>query len=83
MNCQEVEAIIADLARGVASDQQALAHVKKCPRCGERLAEEESLTMGLAAWAEVSSGEQKWSKRSRSGHVNWKLRTANCCTARR
>jgi len=49
MNCQEVEAIIPDLARGLEAEQQALAHVKRCPRCSERLAEEESLTAGLAA----------------------------------
>ena len=58
MNCQEVEAIIRDLARGDEANQQALAHVKRCPRCSERLSEEETLTTGLAAWAEASSSEQ-------------------------
>jgi len=58
MNCQEAEMMIADLARGVDTGEPALAHVKACPRCSERLAEEERLTAGLLAWAEASSAEQ-------------------------
>ena len=58
MNCQEAELMIAELARGVDAGEPALAHVKGCPRCSERLAEEERLTAGLSAWAEAMSGEQ-------------------------
>ena len=58
MNCQEAEPMIADLARGVDAGEPALAHVKACPRCSERLAEEERLTAGLLAWAEASTAEQ-------------------------
>ena len=58
MNCQEAEMMIADLARGVDAGEPALAHLKGCPRCSQRLAEEERLTAGLLAWAEASSAEQ-------------------------
>jgi hypothetical protein len=58
MNCKEVEEMIPDLARGVEIHKQALAHVKNCLRCSERLADEETLALGLAGWAEASRGEQ-------------------------
>jgi hypothetical protein len=61
MNCQEMETMITDLARrgALESDarESALAHLKQCPRCGERLADETMLTEGLAAWA-ASMDEQ-------------------------
>ena len=47
MNCQEVEILIADLARSGAS---ALDHLVQCRRCRERMAEEKRLTEGLLAW---------------------------------
>ena len=58
MNCREVEAIITELERGVEANESALDHIRVCGRCRERLAEEEKLTAGLAAWAEATSAEQ-------------------------
>lgn len=62
MNCQEVEIIITDLARGCALEVEArdgaLAHLKGCRRCGESLAEQEKLSQELSAWAAGSLDEQ-------------------------
>src|SRR6202043_3177727 len=62
MNCQEVRAIVTDLARNSAIEvearDRALAHVRECRQCGARLAAEERLTEGLLAWAAVSMEEQ-------------------------
>jgi len=58
MNCQEMESIIADLARGVEADERALGHLRSCPRCGERFADELKLTEGLLAWAGACSHEE-------------------------
>jgi hypothetical protein len=58
MNCQEVDGMIIDLARGVEMDAVGLAHVRECGRCGARMAEEERLSAGLSAWAKTSAGEQ-------------------------
>jgi hypothetical protein len=62
MNCQEMEAIVSDLARNSAIEvdarDRALAHVKECRQCSGRLAEEKRLTEGLLALAAVSMEEQ-------------------------
>jgi hypothetical protein len=62
MSCQEIEAIITDLARNTVVETQAreraLDHAKECPRCGERLAAERRLTEGLLAWSAASMEEQ-------------------------
>jgi hypothetical protein len=62
MNCQEMEAIVTDLARNTAIEvdarDRALAHVKECRQCSGRLAEEKRLTEGLLALAAVSMEEQ-------------------------
>jgi hypothetical protein len=62
MNCQEIEAIITDLARNSAIEvearDRALAHVKECRQCSGRLAGEKRLTAGLLAWAAASVEEQ-------------------------
>ena len=62
MNCQEVEATVADLARDSAIEvearDRALAHVKECRQCSARLAAERRLTEGLLAWAAASMEEQ-------------------------
>jgi hypothetical protein len=59
MNCQDVEQILRELARGDAgADQAVRAHLSQCLRCSQRLDDEEKLTVGLAAWAEASSAEQ-------------------------
>jgi hypothetical protein len=62
MSCQEIEAIITDLARNSVVETQAreraLDHAKECPRCGERLAAERRLTEGLLAWSAASMEEQ-------------------------
>jgi len=62
MNCQEMDAIVTDLARNTAIEvdarDRALAHVKECRQCSGRLAEEKRLTEGLLALAAVSMEEQ-------------------------
>jgi hypothetical protein len=62
MNCQEVEAVVTDLARnsviGVEARDRALAHVSDCRQCSARLAAEKRLTEGLLAWAAASMDEQ-------------------------
>ena len=62
MNCQEVEAIVTDLARNsvieVEARDRALAHVRECRQCSARLAAEKRLTEGLLAWAAASMVEQ-------------------------
>ena len=60
MNCQELEASIPDWARGSAPElsDAALAHVRQCERCAERLDEERRLTGRLAAFAEACRDEQ-------------------------
>jgi hypothetical protein len=58
MNCQEIEAIVTDLARNSAIEvearDRALAHVRECRQCSVRLADETRLTEGLLAWAAAS-----------------------------
>ena len=62
MNCQEIEAIVTDLARNTAIEvdarDRALAHLKECRQCAGRLAEEKRLTEGLLAWSAASMEEQ-------------------------
>jgi hypothetical protein len=62
MSCQEIEAIITDLARNSVVEAQArdraLDHAKECSRCGDRLAAERKLTEGLLAWSAASMEEQ-------------------------
>jgi hypothetical protein len=62
MNCQEVETMIADLARCGALEIEvramALAHVKQCERCGERFEDERKLSEGLLAFAAASIEQQ-------------------------
>jgi hypothetical protein len=62
MNCQEIEAVITDLARNsaieVAARDRALTHVRECRHCSVRLAEQKRLTEGLLAWAAASMEEQ-------------------------
>jgi hypothetical protein len=62
MNCQEMEAIVTDLARNSAiqldARDRALAHLQECRQCSGRLAEEKRLTEGLLALAAVSMEEQ-------------------------
>jgi hypothetical protein len=58
MNCQEVELLITDIARGGEASEGALAHITACPACAERFAAEEEMTAGLRALAAVSSGEK-------------------------
>ena len=62
MNCQEIEAIVTDLARNSAiqldARDRALAHLQECRQCSGRLAEEKRLTEGLLALAAVSMEEQ-------------------------
>jgi len=51
MNCLEFENIVVDLARGAVMDSslgtRSWAHAANCPRCAERLHEQEKLTAGL------------------------------------
>jgi len=53
MNCHEFENIVVDLARGAVADSslgtRCWAHAANCPRCTERLHEQEKLTAGLEA----------------------------------
>jgi hypothetical protein len=62
MNCQEIEAIVTDLARNSAIEvearDRALAHLRECRQCSSRLAAEKCLTEGLRAWAAASTEEQ-------------------------
>ena len=62
MSCQEIEAIITDLARNSVVEAQArdraLEHAKECSRCGDRLTAERRLTEGLLAWSAASMEEQ-------------------------
>jgi hypothetical protein len=62
MNCQEIEAIVTELARNSAiefdAQDRALAHLRECQQCNSRLAEEKRLTEGLLAWAAMSVEEQ-------------------------
>src|SRR5215467_639542 len=62
MSCQEIEALLTDLARNSLVESQArdraLEHAKECSRCGARLAAERRLTEGLRAWSTASIGEQ-------------------------
>ncbi len=55
MNCTEFETIVIDLVRGEVADSivgtGCWAHAANCPRCAERLLEQEKLTAGLAALA--------------------------------
>jgi hypothetical protein len=61
MNCQELEGLIPDLAREPAPEipAPALAHLKQCARCGERLDEERRLTCRLTAFAAASRIEDQ------------------------
>ena len=61
MNCQEAGNIITDLARGavleVDAHDRALAHLKLCAPCVERLSDEKKLTEGLHTWAASTDGQ--------------------------
>jgi hypothetical protein len=62
MKCQEIEAIVTELARNSAievdAQGRAVAHLRECRECNGRLTEEKRLTEGLLAWAAVSMAEQ-------------------------
>jgi hypothetical protein len=51
MNCNDLEAIVSDLARGQLIDaalgEKAFSHSASCARCATRLADERALTAGL------------------------------------
>jgi hypothetical protein len=47
MTCQFDPAAIVELARGGESDSRVEAHVRGCPGCAQRLAQERALTAGL------------------------------------
>jgi hypothetical protein len=55
MNCLEFENVVVDLVRGAVMDSslgtRCWAHAANCPRCAERLHEQEKLTAGLEALA--------------------------------
>ena len=55
MTCQEVEIILCDFARADAVELgircEALAHLERCPACGERFEDEKKLSEGLVALA--------------------------------
>ena len=55
MNCQEFEAVVVELARGMLADasarERSLAHPDSCARCAARLAAERALCAGLRAAA--------------------------------
>src|SRR5262245_15946030 len=57
MNCQFVESLIAELARGEA-DQDVLRHANECARCRSRLDVERALNNGLRAFAARVSDER-------------------------
>ena len=51
MNCQKVEELVGELARGQMMEtymrSTALGHVEQCAKCGQRLRDEQALTRGL------------------------------------
>ncbi|HLY62189.1 MAG TPA: hypothetical protein VKV95_15715 [Terriglobia bacterium] len=53
MNCHEFEDFVVDLARGVVADStvgtRCWAHAAICPRCADRLLDQEKLTAGFEA----------------------------------
>src|SRR5690348_3384750 len=53
MNCLEFENVVVDLARGAVTDSslgtRCWAHAANCPRCAERLLDQEKLTAGMEA----------------------------------
>lgn len=55
MNCRQFETIINDLARGKLLEaglrERGLAHAADCERCGARLSDERTLTVGLKTFA--------------------------------
>ena len=55
MTCREVEIILCDFARADAVELgircEALAHLERCPACGERFEDEKKLSEGLVALA--------------------------------
>ncbi|MGB9180817.1 MAG: hypothetical protein WCB68_16410 [Pyrinomonadaceae bacterium] len=59
MNCKNFENVINDLARNQMMDvmarESALEHAKDCTQCAARLANEETLTLGLRALAMQSA----------------------------
>jgi anti-sigma factor RsiW len=57
MTCHEAEKIAAGLVRGEI-EATAAAHIAGCPACRERLAEEQRLSAGLAAWADACESEE-------------------------
>jgi hypothetical protein len=62
MNCQEMEIVIIDLARGSALEVNArdgaLAHLEQCPRCAESLAGQKTLSEELMAWNAAMANER-------------------------
>ena len=62
MNCVEFESLITDLARDEAlatgPREAALGHAQACARCGARLADEQTLTIGLRALSLAYQEEQ-------------------------
>jgi hypothetical protein len=53
MSCRHLEPLIVDLARGVATgqDAQLVQHVRRCPRCAGRLEQERVMSAALARLA--------------------------------
>jgi len=62
MNCQETESMVTDLARNAAVEvearDRALAHLRECSQCTDRLAAEQRLSEGLLAWSAALREEQ-------------------------
>src|SRR2546426_404826 len=61
MNCNDLEAVAGDLARGhlmdAAQRENALAHAASCACCASRLADERALTDGLRFVANAANEE--------------------------
>jgi hypothetical protein len=61
MNCNDLEAVAGDLARGhlmdAAQRENALAHAASCACCASRLADERALTEGLRFVANAANEE--------------------------
>jgi len=59
MNCDDLETVASDLARGqmvdAALSEKALTHTASCARCATRLADERELTEGLRQFAAATA----------------------------
>jgi len=85
MNCQELEASIPDWARDSAQEVEvpdaALAHVRQCERCAERLDEERRLTGRLAAFAEACRDERAPARVEQKLRAAFRMRAAPAAVA--